>query len=174
MFNLQIPILFIAVKGCIERYAFIDENGNGECDPNELGVPDLILTLGNTQARTDLRGSELYRFFPMQPGRYFLSISNLPADLHSAVLLPIQIDLNAGEIKKVDIPVARATSLGGVVFNDANWNGVQDPSEDGLARVRLVLSGHQGQMSAQATTADGSFVFCDLTPGDYTVVVSSP
>ncbi len=165
--NFDLPLPFIAIKGRVEGYVFIDENGNGRRDPGEPGVPNLILSLDGAQARTDPQGSGLYRFFPLPPGNYALRINNLPAELRSLVDMPIPIKLKAGETRQVDIPLARVAAIRGTVFNDADRNGHQEKNESGMAGVRLILAGPQRQTSTQVSGTDGSFLFADLAPGDY-------
>jgi uncharacterized repeat protein (TIGR01451 family) len=65
-------------------------------------------------------------------------------------------------------------SVNGVVFADANNNGLQDVASDvGLSGVTLQLTGTDdtGAAVSRSTSSqlDGSFAFTDLRPGTYTV-----
>src|SRR6185295_14419925 len=54
--------------------------------------------------------------------------------------------------------IARAQSIEGVVFEDANRNGVRDFGEPLLGNVPVTLFGSDGTVDVQTTTAaDGSF-----------------
>jgi protocatechuate 3,4-dioxygenase beta subunit len=66
-------------------------------------------------------------------------------------------------------------SLGDLVWNDVNNNGVRDAGEPGLAGVTVRLLGPGGAVVATTTTdAAGNYLFTALTPGDYTVSVTPP
>ena len=68
-------------------------------------------------------------------------------------------------------------SIAGVVYNDANRNGVKDAGEAGLGAVAVTLTGTDtfgAVVSAQASTsADGSFGFTQLAAGTYALQVAS-
>jgi hypothetical protein len=167
----DLPIPFIRTKGRVEGFAFLDENGNGVREPNEPGVPDLILSLDGVQVRTDGGRKGFYRSPPLQPGTYTLQIENLPATLISAIPLPLEITLEEGEILRLDLPLSRVAAIRGVVFNDENGNGQREEDERGLANVQLFAVGPGGQERRAATAADGTFQFAGLAPGAWMVTL---
>lgn len=165
----DVPIPFIKTRGQVEGAVFLDENANGTRDAGERGVPRLLLTLDGVRARTDESG--LYRFPPLVPGRYELDIENLPAELSPRVPLPLEIDLEAGEVERVELPVLRIATIRGVVFDDANGDGRRDPGERGLRDVRVLAGGPAGEQRSTETSGDGSFRFAGLAPGRWRVAV---
>ena len=61
-------------------------------------------------------------------------------------------------------------SLGDLVWNDVDRDGIQDGGEPGVAGVRVELYDGTGVLVASTVTAaDGSYLFGDLRPGDYSV-----
>jgi len=83
--------------------------------------------------------------------------------------LPLEISLAAGQVLRVDIPLIRVAAIEGLVFNDANRNGLQDVGEKGIPKVRVLLT---GEISRETITdAAGRFVFADLMPGQYKVKI---
>ena len=66
----------------------------------------------------------------------------------------------------------RNSSIGDVVFNDLNGNGVQDAGEPGLAGVQLTLTGPAGTFFT-TTDAAGGYLFGSLPAGTYTVTVNA-
>jgi|GEM_PF-6452990 len=64
-------------------------------------------------------------------------------------------------------------SIGGVVFDDANGNGVQDPGEPGIGGVVVTVTDSNGNTFTTVTNADGSYSFPGLDPGTYTVTVGA-
>ena len=67
-------------------------------------------------------------------------------------------------------PSAAGGSIGGVVYLDANGNGLRDDGETGLAGVQFALSGRDGTgqevTRGTVSAADGGFRFADLAPSD--------
>ncbi len=76
-------------------------------------------------------------------------------------------------------------AIGDRVWIDANGNGLQDPGEPGMGGVTVTLyydHNHNGVYDApytvdgyvatRTTTADGQYIFDDLPPGAYVVVVN--
>ncbi|MFC6146225.1 SdrD B-like domain-containing protein [Corynebacterium nasicanis] len=60
----------------------------------------------------------------------------------------------------------------GVIWNDANRDGVIDADEAGIPGIELELVDADGNPVATATTGpDGSYTFADIPAGDYTVRV---
>jgi hypothetical protein len=167
----DLPIPFLPTKGRVEGFVFLDENGNGLRDPGEAGVSNLILSLDGASARTDPAGSGLYRFPPLPPGRYSLNIENLPANLVSRVPLPLSVELKAGEVAHVDLPLARISGIRGIVFSDADENGRLDPGEPGIEGVRLLASGPEGELRTAVTAADGTFQLAGLAPGRWRITL---
>jgi protocatechuate 3,4-dioxygenase beta subunit len=75
----------------------------------------------------------------------------------------------------VDFGYFRPLSLGNLVWNDANNNGVVDVGEKGLANVPLELRSTAGVVIATTTTdANGNYLFANLVDGDYVVRAELP
>lgn len=168
-FTLSVP--FIDVDGQVEGRAFVDANGNGTREPDEKGVPDLRLTLDGTQARTNDDG--LYRFPPVEPGTYELSIDARPATLQPSSSMPKRVSLEAGERRRVNIPLVPVASIRATVFNDADEDGTQDPDETGFGGVRIRAVGPDDATRAKRTPSSGTVTFGGLTPGTWRVVVAT-
>ncbi|MFB6287148.1 MAG: SdrD B-like domain-containing protein [Candidatus Bipolaricaulia bacterium] len=162
---------FIDVDGQVEGRAFVDANGNGTREPDEKGVPDLRLTLDGTQARTNDDG--LYRFPPVEPGTYELSIDARPATLQPSSSMPKRVSLEAGERRRVNIPLVPVASIRATVFNDADEDGTQDPDETGFGGVRIRAVGPDDATRAKRTPSSGTVTFGGLTPGTWRVVVAT-
>ncbi len=74
----------------------------------------------------------------------------------------------------IAIPVAKA-SIGNFVWEDKNYNGVQDSGEAGIAGVTVKLLSSAGAVVTTTTTdANGAYLFSNLTPANYKVQVVTP
>lgn len=165
--DFEVPVSFIKVNGQVEGRVFVDANGNGVYDDGEAGVDGLSLRLGGAQARTDETG--LYRFPPMAPGAYSLTIDALPATLRSEATLPRRVAFEAGRTVRVDLPVTRVASIRALVFDDADENGRRSAGEAGLGNVRVIAVGPDGRDRRTRTDADGRAAFGGLAPGRWRV-----
>ena len=173
----EMPIPFLRTRGQLEGFVFRDTDGDGVRDPGEPGVPDVILTLDGLRARTDPQGSGLFRFPPLEPGIYSLDVSTLPAAFTSRVPLPRAVELRAGEVTRVDLPLVPVARLQGAVFRDADGDGVRDPEETtGLAGVRVrAVRGAGAEADEEelvaVTDAEGRFAFPGIDPGPWRVLL---
>ena len=71
-------------------------------------------------------------------------------------------------------PVAKA-SIGNFVWDDKNFNGVQDSGEAGIANVTVNLLNSAGTVLSTTTTdAGGLYSFSNLNPADYKIQVVAP
>jgi hypothetical protein len=72
-----------------------------------------------------------------------------------------------------DVGLYRPITIGGVVWDDMNGNGLRDDGEPGIQAATVTLSGTDGLGNSvpQSTTTDahGAYQFNDLAPGTYAV-----
>ena len=74
-----------------------------------------------------------------------------------------------------DAGLSRPASIGGLVWEDLDANGVQDPEEPGIGDVTVRLFNGAGiEVRSTVTDAVGEYVFIGLTPGSYHVEVDIP
>lgn len=75
----------------------------------------------------------------------------------------------------VKITVECLAELGDTVWLDGNANGVQDPGEEGVPGVTVILETCDGEPVAdRMTDGDGRYRFTDLVPGSYRVTFLAP
>ena len=149
---------------------------------NSSGVP-----IGTTT--TDATG---YYVFPdLQPGTYAV---NFPTSLPNGDVLSTPRTLGGNDTLDSDPSKTTGTtapvtltagqnntsidaaynsplgSIGDLVFNDLDRDGIQDPGEPGIEGVTVTLYDASGTPVGQTTTdATGHYAFPDLQPGSYTV-----
>jgi hypothetical protein len=71
--------------------------------------------------------------------------------------------------------VAAKASIGNFVWEDANFNGVQDGGEKGIANVTVkLLNSGNTVLSSTTTDATGFYSFGNLNPADYKIQVVAP
>ena len=87
------------------------------------------------------------------------------------------VTLSPGENAcSMDAGMFLPASVGDLVWDVANGNGVQDADEQGLPGVVVrLLDPATGEAIAETTTDDaGAYAFSDLIPGDYVVDFALP
>src|SRR5262249_39753270 len=135
---------------------FLDVSGKGSYQP---GDPT---TITNAQGQYSFYGNQgassglLYSF---QFQEYTLGVI-LPPSGYSVSNFedPNQSFFYLGKGVDIDFQVLQAATIAGVVFDDLNNNGVQDPGEPGIPNVTATLSSG----TSVQTLNDGSFEFLDV------------
>ena len=180
-------------------------NGIQDFEPGIDGVTVMLLDVnGDMIASVETTNGGLYEFAGLAPGTYKVKFpqtattnTGVPADLTSP---------NQGTNDAVDsdaVPMTGTTdamsqlvtlasgdnddtidagyipgkaSIGDVVFEDKNGNGIQDTDEPGLSDVVVMLLDVNGDMvgDAQITGTDGAYDFTNLAPGTYKVKFTAP
>jgi hypothetical protein len=139
--------------------------------PNETGGVSLpaVTPVGTTTTPSaEIVGEQI----PTQPTP--ISAPVLPP-MSAPAATPVE-NITPAEVKTpVENVTAPATapaelSIMGIVYDDANGNGVKDANETGLAGWAVNLEKPAGMIMANTTTAEsGSYAFDDLSAGVYTV-----
>jgi hypothetical protein len=126
-----------------------------------------------------------YRFDKVGRGCYGLRAS-APAGYLATNSVTNEVRMSWGdEPVRHDIGLVLPGHVVGVVFDDANGNGIQDANEDGLANVAVDLYNdlnHDGILDASdvlsgTTTTEqveGAFAFLERLPGHYLLAVEPP
>ena len=183
-------------------FVWLDKNANGVQDTDEVGIPNVIVSLNGTNSlgvpvttSTTTGPSGEYSFTNLLPGNYTVTFTKpngyitTPADKSGNDLadsdantitgIAPSVTLVSGENNPtIDAGYYLPASLGDFVWEDKNANGVQDSGENGIANVIVTLSGTDGAGNPISTTTTtnsaGAYNFTNLAPGSYTVTFNKP
>jgi serine-aspartate repeat-containing protein C/D/E len=180
-------------KGEIGDKVWYDSNGDGIQQSGEAAVKGIKVTLLNEKGvaigtdTTDANG--LYSFTDVAPGKYSVKFSapdgylftkqnqgssdSLDSDVDSNGA-GAQFTLSSGQVDKThDAGLVKSSSIGDRVWEDSNFNGVQDSGEKGVDGVTVKLyDASSGALKATTVTHDGGqYLFDDLLAGSYKVEV---
>ncbi|GEM_PF-2999900 len=104
-----------------------------------------------------------------------------PINSSTIVIQSNGFTLSTGQhLTGMDAGLVRPPSIGDFVWEDLNQNGIQDDGEPGIEGVTVHLhprvAGNFWPIPVQTTTtdADGSYLFENLEPGAYHVIVEEP
>lgn len=184
---------------------FFDANYNGIRDTgstDEYGIPGVTINLYQTDqfcnpisgiiatAVTDAYGN--YFFEGLLPGNYLVDLdeTTIPAGLTVTTPSGASYCLTLDPFEyysQADFGVNGTSSIGDLVWNDINGNGIQDPGEPGVpgATVELWLdingdgilnTGIGGDLlvTSTVTDANGNYIFDNLNIGTYFVRIIIP
>jgi len=160
---ISIPLTWFPRKGSLEGRVFYAENP-------EQGLPNVLLSVGNVETVTDSDG---YFIFPaLDPGQHLLVVDNstLGIGFIPDVELPITFDLDAGSTTQIDIPVRESVVIGGQVLIEVPGLIEADTTQQPLRDMVVELQ-HEGESAYRVTDAYGRFLYSDLLPGTYTIIL---
>jgi protocatechuate 3,4-dioxygenase beta subunit len=172
-----------------------DSNGNGVQDSGEPRMPSVTVHLLDNNGTivdtttTDSNGN--YLFDQLEPGNYAIEVvppagygittqdsgsDASDSDVDPTTGRTIVTTLAPGEDDRTwDAGLVGIMSLGNLVWNDINNNGVVDAGEPGISGVTVHLLNSSGTVLATTTTdANGNYLFSNLIPGDYMVEIDPP
>jgi len=192
------PANIEVLQGFIGDFVWKDLNGNGQQDPNEPGVPNVIIILNDCngveidRVTTDSDGA--YSFEGLLPGDYQLKVDLSTIDNDCIIVDPYVggdnntdsdfgshgfaacITLAPGDRDStIDLGLLPLASLGDFVWHDLNGNGIQDGGEPFLEGVGVDLYDENGIIiKSTVTDSNGQYIFEGLNPGRYYVQFSPP
>ncbi|MFW2383844.1 MAG: SdrD B-like domain-containing protein, partial [Acidimicrobiales bacterium] len=166
-----------------------DLNADGVQDAGEPGIDGVVVELrdggGAVVSTTTTAGGGLYSFTGLTPGNYTVTFlapvgaSPTTADAGGDDALDSDIDaagsasitLLSNEFDdSIDAGFVTPASVGDLVWDDLNGDGVRDAGEPGLGGVPVDLLDGSGTVVASTTSAaDGSYTFSGVDPGSYRV-----
>lgn len=200
--NPTIDAGYQAPKACLGNYVWNDLNQNGIQDGSEVGVSGVTTTLYDANTNTILAivttdAYGFYQFCALNPGDYKVGFTlpanyvyttgnngndELDSDANPISGLTGTYTLASGDSNMtVDAgiyqPQPTTASVGDRVWFDANNNGLQDPGEQGVSGVTVMLyncGNLNAPLAATVTDANGLYIFENLQAGSYQVIFSAP
>ncbi|MDQ2692543.1 MAG: sortase, partial [Chloroflexota bacterium] len=169
----------VGAPASISGVVFHDADLNGAQGAGEAGIGSVRVELydntGTTLigfANTTAGGS--YSFTNLPPGNYLVReidpagyVSTTANDVTTSLIAGGSSTVNFGDYRLSNSSVS---SIAGIVFDDANANGVQDSGEAPLSGVTIQLRNNSGAVVATTTTtAAGAYGFTNLAAGSYTL-----
>ncbi len=171
LMTFTLPVQLYA-QGQISGIKFNDLNFNGRRDPGEPGIKGWSIHAVGPVSRTKITNdSGEYSFVGLAIGTY--TISEYPKSGWVQTMPPsgtydIQISNEKPVWDSVDFGNF-TTRISGMVFNDLNSNGRQDPGEPGLEGWIIRTTGARSKSTH--TDSAGRYSFTKLLTGSYQVYV---
>jgi hypothetical protein len=175
--------------GSIGDLLWYDTDGDGVLDSGEPGLGGTtveLLNSGNTViATTTTNSSGIYTFANLAAGSYTVRVvaSTLPVgglgptyDLDGTGTTPntAAVTLTSGQTRtEVDFGYRGTRTLGDLVWNDGDGDGVQDSGEAGINGVTVRLFLGTTEVASTVTAADGKYTFTNLPDTTFTVKIDT-
>jgi hypothetical protein len=193
-------------SGSIGNFVWKDLNENGTQDSGEPGIQNVTVALAGTNtygqlvsmtSTTDASGK--YVFNGICQGQYTVTVNPSTIPTGWAPTTPLSADGSDGIPLDSNNPAGTSVnqtsdntnnpnvdfgyvpncsgSIGNLVWIDQNQNGIQDPNEQPLDNVQVLLTGTnfygQTVTISDITKNGGMYQFKDLCKGDYTVSLNT-
>tara|TARA_R110002020_G_scaffold212737_4_gene419347 strand:- start:174 stop:3866 length:3693 start_codon:yes stop_codon:yes gene_type:complete len=152
-YSFGIPIKRIIEQGGLQGKFYATGNGI-----NFKGIR--IISAGTTLS---VKSNGVFEINNLPLGRNYVIVeeSSLPKGVVSTVKMPIEINIEKGNLTEIDIPLTRAGKINGrLVWTGNNQTGNQD------LKAYIKLSSDDFTYSLQSEK-DGTFKFQDIVPGTY-------
>ena len=174
----------VGAPASIRGTVFSDSDLSGTQGGGEPGIGSVRVELYDSTGTTliaslNTTAGGSYSFTDLPPGDYLVLeidlagyVSTTPNSVPATVSAGGSATVNFGDYR---LPASTNSSISGVVFDDANANGIQDAGELPLAGVTLELQNNVGTVIATTTTsASGAYSFPNLASGLYIVMERDP
>ncbi|HEX4795988.1 MAG TPA: SdrD B-like domain-containing protein [Humisphaera sp.] len=163
--------------GQISGVVYVDSNANTTRDPGDLGIAGVTVYLqprGSSSSLSTVTAQDgSYSFSGLAAGQY--SISTSPPSNYVQEYDFALTSVTAADGTNTTAPpigVYSYASVSGLVFNDANGNGLQDAGEEGIGDMFVELENAGPRGPLYTLNGDGTFTFPRLTPGTRTLAVT--
>ena len=181
--NLDIDAGFYQTTA-INTTVWFDEDGDGIQDADETSLSGITVTLldenGDVVAEIVTGENGEINFDGLTPGTYTVSVPSEDNGLVTTTNAANIITLTSGSQETTIFgytPIApELGSIGDLVWNDDNGNGIQDANETGLSGVTVTLFDANTDLPLQtiSTGTAGSYLFANLEAGEYYVMFDAP
>ncbi|MEM1335531.1 MAG: SdrD B-like domain-containing protein, partial [Actinomycetota bacterium] len=160
-----------------------DLDADGVIDAGEAGIPGVQVEVTwagpagpvTIIVTTDDQGR--WSLDDIPPGDWTTQVvlATVPPELVPTTPTDGSVTIPLGGTGNVDNGFVPGGTIGDTVFDDPNRNGTQDPGENGVPGVVVILIDGDGNEVERTTTGpDGTYEFDDLPPDDYIVRVEQP
>ena len=159
-------------QGTVSGMVFADTNGNGRKDEIEKGIGGVNVSLlksGSVVSVGTTAGDGSYRFTALSTGTFTVKETD-PEGYGSTTANTVEVSVGAGSGTSANFGDIPYGTVSGVVFNDTNGDGEQNPGEKGVGGVTVNLWNAQDVLfGTVVTSGNGVYLFTNVPAGIYTV-----
>ncbi len=151
---------YIPQKGVVEGYVFDDRNTNGLRDEGEPGIMGHeVYVEGAGRTRTDAQGH--YRLKIKEGDVKVAASTKVPEGFFYTTVNWTQLEILPKSKTRLDFGLASQFQVRGRAFVDVNHNGIFEPGDIPIPKLRIALASGQSGISAP----DGFYSILRVPPG---------
>lgn len=149
------------VGGSVRGFVFKDLNGNGKREPDEEGIPGIIVYAGEFRSTaTEADGKFEFKKLKEYEILVMCDTKMLPEGYKPTTANPQTLKLERGIVSEASFGVIAVAEISGRAFNDVNMNEIFDDGDKGVKGVLLTLD--DGTLAQ--TTPGGYYRMEDVKP----------
>ncbi len=166
--------------GKIEGLIFLDQNLNGQFDPEDKVFSDISFFLEDgSQTYSDRYGKFMFSRVPEGLHSVSLDSRHIPADYYLLSSESQSVVVEKRKTSRVEFRLVEASTVGGQVFQDMNKNGILDEDDILMKDVLIILKALSAEKLPETareiipqelnsyTDEKGQFIFENILPGVY-------
>lgn len=151
--------------GSFEGFAFNDKNGDGIHQPEEAGIPGMVITTNDgKEVTTDASGFYEFKSVSGKKAVLTLDSSKIPYGYAPTSSLRQEMDIIQNTTQTINFSLTPRSEITGIIYNDLNGNGKYDLTDVGVQRVKIVLE----DGSSARTNGIGVYSFPVASAGEHT------
>jgi len=155
--------------GSFEGYVFKDGNGDGQKQPEEPGMANMLVQSSDgKEAATDENG--YYKIASVMGKKAVLTLdsSKIPYGFVPTGESSVELDIIQRKTLNVDFGLTPRSDVTGLVFNDLNGDGKFQNGEPGVGKVKLSLENGENAR----TSSSGVYTFSNAMAGPHTMTLA--
>ncbi len=154
--------------GSFAGYVFKDLNADGIRQPNEPGLAGMIVK--SNDKKEGVANQEGYYQIQSISGRkavLTLDSSKIPYGYIPTTPVQQEAPIVQNRTQIVNFGVMPRSEVTGIIFSDLNGNGKYDPTDKGVAKVRITLE----TGASERSSPKGVYTFSNVVAGDHTAAM---
>lgn len=155
-------------SGNFNGYVFKDTNGDGVRQPEEAGIPNIIIRTGDGKESTT--NDEGFFEFKKVSGKKVtlnMDVSNLPYGYSPTTTISQQLPIVNKQTQTINFGATPRSEITGIIFNDLNGDGKYQSTDVGIGKVKVALE--NGKVSR--SNVSGVYDFPNVVAGEHTITL---
>lgn len=152
--------------GTIQGVVYKDLNGNQTQDKNEAGIPHVRVMVGKKEVVTNEKG-QYKASVKAKKVEVAVEVESIPSGFVFSTSSIKEVQIIPHKVQRIDFGLTTQSGIYGVVFYDANQDGIPDTGDLFISRAKIILDGKETTLS----DFEGTYFFKGISPGKHTITI---